>query len=437
MDVASASETFTQSQDHAGKPRLSSRAVIECMASLPPSEQGRCTDGMERKKTKSNGMRTREKPPEVPVVGVLQVNRRRRAEFGTAKSFSCDNKQNAEVELTPVWEDSVLMQKLRSIMTVDEEGREQLGVGADFDKTNPHGYPRYKDMALVTAWKVQNLITRDKYDHEKAKLRGETSKKHGGHVTVKQTDEAASAVTHWANITKLDPYANEKYFFHGTKPEFLKMILCEGLNKGGGLFGPATYLGDTPSKMDQYTTTDSSKKRVLEGFEEKGMPYEWSRADVFYGFLVRTSLGNSLQGKCQFCYNSTKVKKKNGKGERCLPDAVDEDSTSEKKQYEGNRIAFLLPENGTYTEDNSWKAAPLLVKDGEGRPKYKLAGEDPIYHSLYARKKAEKTCLRRFSEVMVPLDSHRMDIEFLLVYHRCENILQKNQTGTRCQPVKK
>ena len=61
--------------------------------------------------------------------------------------------------------------------------------------------------------------------------------------------------TTW-KMERLLPEVNEGYFFHGTKPEVVDNVICQGLDirmAGPYLLGRALYLAGSSTKADQYT----------------------------------------------------------------------------------------------------------------------------------------------------------------------------------------
>jgi len=61
--------------------------------------------------------------------------------------------------------------------------------------------------------------------------------------------------TTW-KMERLLPEVNEGYFFHGTKPEVVENVICQGLDirmAGTALLGRAIYLAESSTKADQYT----------------------------------------------------------------------------------------------------------------------------------------------------------------------------------------
>lgn len=68
-------------------------------------------------------------------------------------------------------------------------------------------------------------------------------------LTTKQIDESLMV------DMDLAKYANEHYFFHGTKNDFINNIVHKGLDDkvGGGMFGQGIYGAEDFTKADQYT----------------------------------------------------------------------------------------------------------------------------------------------------------------------------------------
>jgi len=61
--------------------------------------------------------------------------------------------------------------------------------------------------------------------------------------------------TTW-KIDRLLSEVNEGYFFHGTKPEVVENVICQGLDirmAGDSVLGRAIYLAESSTKADQYT----------------------------------------------------------------------------------------------------------------------------------------------------------------------------------------
>ena len=61
--------------------------------------------------------------------------------------------------------------------------------------------------------------------------------------------------TTW-EMERLLPEINEGYFFHGTKPDVVENVICQGLDirmAGTAVLGRAIYLAESSTKADQYT----------------------------------------------------------------------------------------------------------------------------------------------------------------------------------------
>ena len=61
--------------------------------------------------------------------------------------------------------------------------------------------------------------------------------------------------TTW-KMDRLLSEVNEGYFFHGTKPEVVENVICQGLDirmAGDFVLGRAIYLAESSTKADQYT----------------------------------------------------------------------------------------------------------------------------------------------------------------------------------------
>ncbi|EFC41845.1 predicted protein [Naegleria gruberi] len=71
----------------------------------------------------------------------------------------------------------------------------------------------------------------------------------------------------WMKTIGLNSNMNEKYLWHGTKPEFVNTIAEHGFDERvanlNGLFGAGIYFAEYCSKSDQYCTPDHSNEFTL------------------------------------------------------------------------------------------------------------------------------------------------------------------------------
>lgn len=289
---------------------------------------------------------------------------------------------------------SATMEKLRDLLVIKKP--KQLNVGGDTTK-----YPSYKDINLLGAWMVQNEYIQETYDTAKDQI--DTSS------VVNATIPATNQVGSIEGARPLRSELNEKYFFHGTKPEFVNSIACNGLREGGGLFGKGVYLADVPEKFDQYTThSGEGDKKLLADIARSDSEYVAATGDVFYGFVVRAMLGRTFEGKCD-CSSCEGTKIRCG---RC------------------GQVANL--DTGEYVK-SWWRhniVQPDAVPDAQRKHVYAVEDSEDQFNSLCVQHE-KGTCIQRFNECIVPQGSDRAQVEFLIAYERCKDRLADGP----CEPT--
>jgi len=332
----------------------------------------------------------------------LRLRSKKDGYFGPSKDIECSRfsaNLSTQITLTPVLEGSAPMQQLHKILKVVKPG--DLNQGADVSIP----FPQYKDLEVLAAWRVENPVIQEEFSREKERM---------GKADVRlDPDKKAD----WRAITRydipgseaLDQLVNEKYLLHGSKPQFVPKILCEGLTRGGGLFGPGVYLSDYVEKIDQYTTHkgETIPAAAADAFSSLSPALSKAHGDVFYGFVVRTLLGETLKGTCIYCRNCT--------GKSCRTCKEDMWETRD-----GLRLGRVTP-SGKQNKKKANKEPPAVVlsNSSDDGMHYRVSLWDRAFHSLYVKSNA-RSCIRRFSEMMVPLGSNQLQIEYVFAYQRCK-----------------
>lgn len=327
---------------------------------------------------------------------------------------------NDSVKLEPLGDKCPTMAALRKMVKITDT--ESLGVGRDV-ANSPN---RYQDIDIVGAWKVHNMPLSQSYIKQRCVLGKRIQKEPNValvNVPVPEMNKKLPGQT-------LEIRLNEKYFFHGTKsPKAVEPILCAGLNRGGGLFGEGVYLADRPEKFDQYTThTGEVGKKALDGFAPKGSKVLAAKGQIYYAFVVRAILGRTFEGTCD-CDNCQAEARQypfltaRGTCMRCGRLALN--STGAKPFVK----AHLTFEEGAAARVKG--VEPTLVTNKLGVRAYASTTAGPVYDSLYA-KSSINGCIRRYNEVIVPIGSGRINIEYVIAYQRCKAPMGK---GTKCDPV--
>jgi len=175
------------------------------------------------------------------------------------------------------------------------------------------------------------------------------------------------------------PAINEKILLHGTKAEFVEPILCSFLSKGGGIFGNGVYLTDMPEKSDQYATSYATS----DGEE-----------DIFFTFMVSALLGEPAYVYCNKTGREVKFfQVDNVRG--------DHEIVPVYKDYEKGPRRFFFQNVVTRDLFHSLKGLANFVPDDK-----KILGPN------------RKSCIDRFSEYILPPDSRRVIVKYVLQYER-------------------
>jgi len=319
-----------------------------------------------------------------------------------APKVECEACCPGNASLIAVEATSDTLDKLREFMK--PKRADQLGVGRDVSD-----YAEYKDLSLVAAWKVANKEIDARYTEESEYLKKWLS------PATRRIKTPSSNLGDIPGSDSLNKNINEAYFYHGTSPENLLKIACSGLKFGGGLFGPGIYLADVAEKFDQYTTHKGEQNgRALDAFVSNNSAYKAAHGDVFYGFIVRAALGNVFEGDCA-CTN-------------CFPDG----KFTSKQCRQCGRLAQGGSGDMIKTFNNTrFKAvSPDLKEDKWGKMRYAKDSDGTLrYDSIYARKKPG-SCIQRFNEAIVPLDSGRVKVEYIVAYQRCK------EAHGKCEPAR-
>lgn len=326
-------------------------------------------------------------------------------------SAECEG--DAAADLTFIDPRSAAFKHLRKFLTVTR--KEELGKGADTAK----GIEKYNSFNLVGAWKLDNKKTSAEYRKAKQTLLGvsafsNVSARTVVHLTTPFTDN----FTDLPGSTPLETRANEKYFYHGTQPQFLMSIVCTGLRDGRGLFGHGVYLADMPEKFDQYARNEPGPDRRLMNYAPENSTYRQVEGDIFYGFLIRGLLGQVFEGKCQ-CTNCPEMR-----CSRC---------GRVKQLRTGKNVLAMLsdPKRTGHAGVN-----PIPVPDETGELHYTTEDGKPEYDSLYVYSQ-DKSCITRFNECLVPANSGRVELEYVFAYQRCKSEHGwHRQSDGQCNPVR-
>lgn len=122
----------------------------------------------------------------------------------------------------------------------------ELGKGRD-----ARAYGRkYSRLTLVDAWRIHAEDRELEYQGRKRAVQRECRRLGDVFATVPtKFDDVRLDVDLDRDVSaddKLDANVNEKWFLHGTKPDFVIPILNDGLNErlSGGLFGKGIYLAE-------------------------------------------------------------------------------------------------------------------------------------------------------------------------------------------------
>lgn len=204
---------------------------------------------------------------------------------------SGDDYNSQEYRLQLV-EDAGEMALLRELLTVTDP--HNLGIGRDVKERMP-----YKDLKLVSAWKIDKPTKRIVYDAKKALCTSDI-RRASKDITVPAVETKLDIIAHKLH---LDAGVNEKLLLHGTKPELAMQIIQNGLNErfSGGLFGSGIYLAEDPSKIDQYCTADTGSsddehvKHLHSKIFTRGSSHPGGK--IYYCFGVRVPLGIAVRTK--------------------------------------------------------------------------------------------------------------------------------------------
>lgn len=148
------------------------------------------------------------------------------------------------------------------------------------------------------------------------------------------------------NLEPLNKAANEVLLLHGTKPEVVASILEKSLDTemaNAGLFGRGTYFAEHPSKIDQYTTLDTSwvgnRRHPLRETHKKLYPCpDIHGGNIFYALVCRVVLGapdatqDTRRSKPQQGYHSIVAERGNG-SHPCFREFIVFDKRSVKIEY--------------------------------------------------------------------------------------------------------
>lgn len=209
------------------------------------------------------------------------------------KHWSSKGRQTSEFVLVPMRETSDEFSRIKRIFGLADP--KDLGKGRD---VQIH-IPPYSRLEVKHVWRIENPFIWRKYQLKNLHVKQELSnlaKRPGLKVKKIQTE--------MDKLWKIDSDVNEKFFLHGTKPDFVKDIVSKGLNEHyssiEGLFGAGIYLADRVEKIDQYVTPDGklrTDKSPLEDLHKLlatgGSSFKsWPPgSNIYYAFVCRAVLG--------------------------------------------------------------------------------------------------------------------------------------------------
>ncbi|EFC39622.1 TCCD-inducible-PARP-like domain-containing protein [Naegleria gruberi] len=124
----------------------------------------------------------------------------------------------------------------------------------------------YSKMVVSSVSRIENASLFTSY---KSRMNHLTSYQDPLNSIQVQTEQLAktSKSFEWMKTVGLNGGMNEKYLWHGTKPEFISSISEHGFDERvaslGGLFGAGVYFAEYCSKSDQYCTPDRNNEYSL------------------------------------------------------------------------------------------------------------------------------------------------------------------------------
>ena len=206
--------------------------------------------------------------------------------------------------VVPLQDNDVLAQ-LEKFLNVDDP--KNLGFGRDVKQD----VGKYVKLKLAYAWRIQNPALWARYEAGKDKIRRDLSSiaKAGKALSRKPPGLPTRLHEHARAMPgpALDAEVRETMLMHGTKPEHLLDILCNGPNEryssGKSLFGNGVYFGEDADKVDQYVTVDPAFIRLRggEGILHARL-YGTSRqqkhpGNVYYLLICRVALGHYVRAQ--------------------------------------------------------------------------------------------------------------------------------------------
>jgi hypothetical protein len=131
-------------------------------------------------------------------------------------------------------------------------------LGQGRDQVVPMKYTR---LIVTNVSRIENASIFTAYNSRKLHLL--SYKDPSNPLKVKTEDLNSNSDSHtWLKQSGLDVTCNEKYLWHGTKPQFSSIIGEHGFDERvsslGGLFGAGVYFAEHCSKSDQYCTPDTN-----------------------------------------------------------------------------------------------------------------------------------------------------------------------------------
>jgi len=252
-----------------------------------------------------------------------------------------------------------------------------LGEGRDAIEYLQGGY---QELALKGCYKVmyKNSLEVKFYEKEKRWMKSLWENWNGEFVRTELQG------TSFRDIV-LDHEIHENFLLHSTDATVVRDIICSYLSKGGGLFGEGVYLADLPSKADQYAVRDTQFNPGPPALDN----------DIFYMFVVQTLLGKTARVYCT----------KGGKAFYRIHDAGGNGPGSLIEPW-SNQAGRRFYKDSSTTAPELFHSMKAAVDNANS--------DDPSTDMLYGR----GSCIKKFSEYLVPLESNRSLIRYIMAYTR-------------------
>lgn len=160
--------------------------------------------------------------------------------------------------------DEAVMQDLQELFTLVDPASAHIG------KDVPAGTAPHSALRVEKAWVIQNAALLTSFWETMARTKAQMRADNGCLSAVAAGEDQPVFLLHGTDASNFDR---------------IWSIVCQGANRGRGLFGDGLYLANAADKMNQY-----------------GVKYP--TADKFYGFVMLSNLGCQELADCVDCYGS-------------------------------------------------------------------------------------------------------------------------------------